>query len=109
VANGAGLSGAVNVTVKVDAGGTPGTTESFSVVNTDHNAPPSASVQTPSGTKYGNVRIDYSLIDSESNNCSIIAYYSADTRLLSRVILHICLTMQTDYMSLIFQIPFLQH
>jgi alpha-tubulin suppressor-like RCC1 family protein len=78
VANGAGLSGAVNVIVKVDASGTPGTTESFSVINTDHNAPPSANVTTPSGTKYGNIRIDYLLLDAESNNCSIIAYFSAN-------------------------------
>jgi hypothetical protein len=78
VANGVGLSGGEDVIIKVDAGGTPGETVPFSVVNTDHNSPPSASVQTPGGTGYGNIRIDYSLHDVESNNCSIIAYFSVD-------------------------------
>jgi predicted outer membrane repeat protein len=78
VADGIGLSGSENVIIKVDAGGTPGTSGAFAVINTDHNSPPSATVTTPSGEKFGNIRIDYTLLDAESNNCSVIAYYSAN-------------------------------
>jgi hypothetical protein len=42
------------------------------------NMRPSVSAVTPTGTQSGNVTIDYTLIDQESNTCSVQVLYSLD-------------------------------
>jgi hypothetical protein len=42
------------------------------------NMRPSVSVVTPTGTQSGNITIDYTLIDQESNACSVQVLYSLD-------------------------------
>jgi hypothetical protein len=59
-----------------NANGSEGQTSVFTVNNTAYNTAPSVSITTPSGVKLGDVKIDYSLLDIESDNCSIIMHYS---------------------------------
>jgi hypothetical protein len=56
--------------------GTAGTTTNFAVNNAT-NTRPSATITTP-GASSGLVTINYSLIDTESNTCSISVTFSAD-------------------------------
>ncbi|MHC4779126.1 MAG: hypothetical protein ACYTFG_11170, partial [Planctomycetota bacterium] len=67
----------VRITPSDAAGGTPGTTGDFTVDNTG-NTGPTGSVTTPGGTSTGLVTIGYSIVDTESNVCSIALEFSTD-------------------------------
>jgi hypothetical protein len=42
------------------------------------NAPTTATVTTPAGIQFGNITVNYSLIDADEENCSIAVQYSTD-------------------------------
>jgi hypothetical protein len=82
VGDGVGLAAAVStvrirLTPRTTAAGTPASTSSFTVDNTAHT-PPSVTLTTPVGIQAGLVSISYSLIDAESDPCSIVASFSVD-------------------------------
>jgi hypothetical protein len=81
LADAVGCSGNQNVIVKVlpsDANGTSDATDSFIVNNFAFNEAPSVAVDTPAGVQVGNVKISYTLTDTESDCCSITVEYSLD-------------------------------
>jgi hypothetical protein len=80
-----GRSGNASVIVKVTpsdatnpSGGSSGVSRTFTVNNIAYNTPPTVALSELSGVKLGNIRADYSLIDIESDTCSIEAEYSTD-------------------------------
>jgi hypothetical protein len=80
--DGVGLAGAANaVQIRIIpqniATGNQATTSSFTVNNSTHTAP-SATLVTPGSLQSGLVSISYSLIDAESDPCSITASFSVD-------------------------------
>jgi hypothetical protein len=85
VTNMVGISGNASVIVKVTpydatnpSGGTSDVSRNFTVNNIEFNQPPSVSITTPSGVQLGNIPINYSLSDIESDTCSIMVEYSTD-------------------------------
>jgi len=82
LADGVGLGGAANsveirITPQNTSTGTQVTTSAFTIDNSAHT-PPSATLVTPGGLQSGLVQISYSLIDAESDPCSITASFSVD-------------------------------
>jgi uncharacterized delta-60 repeat protein len=80
-----GISRNASVIVKVTpsdatnpSGGTSDVSRTFTVNNIEFNQPPSVSITTPSGVQLGNIPINYSLSDVESDTCSIMVEYSTD-------------------------------
>jgi hypothetical protein len=67
----------IRLTPADTAPGTSSTTANFTVDNSA-DTPPSASMTTPSGTQGGLVPIAYSLIDAESDPCSLQVLFSID-------------------------------
>lgn len=65
----------IRVTPSDASEGTQSTTAAFKV---DNNTAPSVSFTAPSGTLNGDITINYSLSDAESDNCSIVISYSTD-------------------------------
>jgi uncharacterized delta-60 repeat protein len=80
-----GISGNASVIVKVTpsdatnpSGGTSDVSRTFVVNNIEFNQPPGVSITTPEGVQLGNIPINYSLSDVESDTCSIMVEYSTD-------------------------------
>jgi PKD repeat protein len=80
-----GISGNASVIVKVTpsdatnpSGGTSDVSRTFTVNNIEFNQPPTVTITTPSGVQLGNIPINYSLSDIESDTCSIVVEYSTD-------------------------------
>jgi PKD repeat protein len=80
-----GISGNASVIVKITpydatnpSGGTSDVSETFTVNNIEFNQSPSVSITTPTGVQLGNIPINYSLSDIESDTCSIVVEYSVD-------------------------------
>lgn len=79
LANGVGLSAVTSALIRIvpsdSAPGTGATTTAFNVVNRLFTAPV-ATLTTPAGTQSGNITLNYSLVDAESDPCTIVASYS---------------------------------
>jgi uncharacterized delta-60 repeat protein len=80
-----GISGNASVIVKVTpsdatnpSGGTSDVSRTFTVNNIEFNQPPGVNITTPTGAQFGNIPINYSLSDVESDTCSIVVDYSTD-------------------------------
>ncbi len=84
VSNNLALSGDASVRVKIipsdvsNASGTAGVSSSFTLNNIAYNQPPVAAVTAPAGVEFGNIAIDYSLIDVEGDTCTAVVHYSTD-------------------------------
>jgi PKD repeat protein len=80
-----GISGNASVIVKVTpsdatnpSGGTSDVSRTFTVNNIEFNQPPGVSITTPTGIQLGNIPINYSLSDVESDTCVVAVEYSVD-------------------------------
>lgn len=82
VAEGLAISGQEIVCMRItpsdasNPNGTPGVTATFLLDNTAFNQIPVAAVTTPVGVQFGNIPIDYTLTDVESDICSITMEYT---------------------------------